>query len=696
MSTIMCSSCRQAKPDTDFSKSQRKKLAQNPNTSVVCETCKGNTSAASATPQISVLAQAAKSLAEETSKKVAAVDEVISNDPSLQYFKHPLRAPIVKTFQDFFRGHSPELYPGDKAPEVFYNKRKEGWRTASKLPVRSEIKTENGSTTYTSKIGLFSPGSHNVVESLSSPIHHPAINRALLVIKESMQRVGIYGYHESIGDDLAALERSKACIKYLMIAVQRHTDAVQVTFVTQSPRTSRVLNPLLHALVDDLVAATTRKESPVTFHSIWLNHHYASKHCNTVNGRDADDWRVLYSALDPEATIAMGKGSVIEYLDDYDATGALVASSSSSSSTTATVAEPPVAKVPLYFPPNVFRQANLGVFRNIVYDIRHWLRDTQQVHRLEALECLELYGGVGTIGLHCLDLVRRLVCSDENPNNEACFYRSLAMMRQDPALVELVRRVTYLTGKSSDLAQRGLIHQQFDVLIVDPPRKGLEPEVMEQLLLKPGTTSQSSANEAQQVATATSTTGNDRKRKIPAQPMNKKMVFVDSDEANDGPVAVASTSSSSSLGSSARTLKRLIYVSCGFEAFQRDCAMLTGDESIRNLYTVSQTTSYPTIVSSARVPGMTGTVHTHYHHDTQHKNKKRKTSATTAVADEAKHAAAAAALATVMGTDDAVEATTPVREKQGGLWKLVYAKGYLMFPGANHIETLAIFDRVDA
>jgi hypothetical protein len=544
-----------------------------------------------------------------------------------------------------------------------------------------------------------------VVESLSSPIHHPAINRALLVIKESMQRVGIHGYHDSIGDDLAALERSKACIKYLMIAVQRHTDAVQVTFVTQSPRTSRVLNPLLHALVDDLVATTTRKDSSVTFHSIWLNHHYASKHCNTVNGRDADDWRALYSALDPEATIAMGKGSVIEYLDDYDATGALVSSPPSSSSsatkqlTTASTTEPPVAKVPLYFPPNVFRQANLSVFRNIVYDIRHWLRDTQQVHRLEALECLELYGGVGTIGLHCLDLVRRLVCSDENPNNEACFYRSLAMMRQDPALVELVRRVTYLTGKSSDLAQRGLIHQQFDVLIVDPPRKGLEPEVMEQLLLKPGSTSAQSTNEKQG---PTAATGNDRKRKIPAQPMNKKMVFVDSDEADVPAVAVTATSSSSSLVSSTRTLKRLIYVSCGFEAFQRDCAMLTGDDSIRSLYTVSQTTSYPTMVSSARVPGMTGTVHTHYHHDTQHKNKKRKTSATTAVADEATHAAAAAALASVMGAPSsdgpvAAEAATPAREKQqGGLWKLVYAKGYLMFPGANHIETLAIFDRIDA
>jgi len=40
-------------------------------------------------------------------------------------------------------------------------------------------------------------------------------------------------------------------------------------------------------------------------------------------------------------------------------------------------------------------------------------------------KCVELYGGVGTIGLNVLDLVEgTLSCSDENPFNKACFLKT--------------------------------------------------------------------------------------------------------------------------------------------------------------------------------------------------------------------------------------------------------------------------------
>ena len=29
-------------------------------------------------------------------------------------------------------------------------------------------------------------------------------------------------------------------------------------------------------------------------------------------------------------------------------------------------------------------------------------------------------------------------------------------------------------------------------------------------------------------------------------------------------------------------------------------------------------------------------------------------------------------------------------------WECVHAEGHLLFPGSNHIETLAIFDRIDS
>jgi tRNA/tmRNA/rRNA uracil-C5-methylase (TrmA/RlmC/RlmD family) len=698
------------KSENDFSKSQRKKLQQNVNASVVCETCKRDTeSAASITKPVSIMAQTAKSIAQITAQKVASEEELVGNDPSLQYYKHPMKAPIVKTFKTFFKD---QLIHNDcKSADIFYNRKKDGWRTASKLPVRSEIVVSSVTQQkqYHTKIGLFSPGSHTVLECLASPIHHAAINNVLVEIKASLERVGLYGYHESIGDNLQEIEQTRACIKYLMISVQRHTQSVQLTFVTQSPRTSRVINALLKDLVDDLVRSTSSASAQVPLHSIWVNHHYASKHCNTVTGRDADDWRLLYSAEEDSA------GNVIEFLDDYDANGNLLAmmqdqaatheSEKSSNKTESMKGEGnveiptssviPVAKVPLYFPPNVFRQANLGVFRTIVYDIRYWLQNALQELRLANIDCLELYGGVGTIGLHCLDLVRRLVCSDENPNNEACFHRSVAAIRKEISS-ELAKKATYLTGKSADLAKRGLIHQNFDVLIVDPPRKGLEPEVMEQLLMDDS---------------AVADAMDERKRKVSsAAPKNTKKIFSDEDDnTTNGDRDTATSSSATEEAAQPRTLKRLVYVSCGFEAFQRDCQMLTGDETVRRAYIVSQTTSYPTMVSSAFVPGMGGTVHTHYHHvpttsaSDEPKKKKRKTSSQPQETSAPSEMLVSQLLRN-QGIDPhqvlAEDASDPsaavtIPPRKLGKWRLVYAKGYLMFPGANHIETLAIFDRVN-
>ena len=41
----------------------------------------------------------------------------------------------------------------------------------------------------------------------------------------------------------------------------------------------------------------------------------------------------------------------------------------------------------------------------------------------------------------------------------------------------------------------------------------------------------------------------------------------------------------------------------------------------------------------------------------------------------------------------ALESDTAVLLQQG-TWKLVHAEGHVFFPGSDHIESLAIFDRV--
>jgi tRNA/tmRNA/rRNA uracil-C5-methylase (TrmA/RlmC/RlmD family) len=88
---------------------------------------------------------------------------------------------------------------------------------------------------------------------------------------------------------------------------------------------------------------------------------------------------------------------------------------------------------------------------------------------------VELYGGVGTIGLHVVDLVSSLVSSDENPFNEACFNESALELPKD-----IAQRVSYKPMNATDMIQSRALDRA-DVIIVDPPRKGLDDTVLRTL-----------------------------------------------------------------------------------------------------------------------------------------------------------------------------------------------------------------------
>jgi tRNA/tmRNA/rRNA uracil-C5-methylase (TrmA/RlmC/RlmD family) len=79
---------------------------------------------------------------------------------------------------------------------------------------------------------------------------------------------------------------------------------------------------------------------------------------------------------------------------------------------------------------------------------------------------------VGTIGLSLLDLLSSLVCSDENPYNEDCFARALASLPEQVA--SKARYVPYDASKM--MREENLISA--DILLVDPPRKGLDLSVV--------------------------------------------------------------------------------------------------------------------------------------------------------------------------------------------------------------------------
>ena len=343
-------------------------------------------------------------------------------------------------------------------------------------------------------IGMFEAGSHSIVECLSSPSHRSCINEALETFNGIVKRMHLTGYEEATGSGQ---------LRYVVARCDAK-NRVELTVVwNAADYDAEKASKLMEALV------AAKKPH---FLSIWMHKHSGNKHDNAVFCRDPDAWIRLHGKK------FMRQRPIV-------------------------AVEP---KSQLYFSPQVFRQANATAFEAIVASIRKLVPKESSV--------LELYGGVGTIGLSLIDLVSSLVCSDENPYNDACFKRALKSLSP-----ELRAKASYVPLDASKMVTVDNF-VPCNVLLVDPPRKGLDAAVVAAL----------------------------------SWPCRFDPCQFGADKCRQ-----------SHLPSSVILPKTLIYVSCGFKALLRDVEAL---------------------------------------------------------------------------------------EKNGG-WKIAHAEGFVLFPGADHIETLVVMKR---
>eukprot|EP01041_Mallomonas_annulata_P003639 gene3639-7255_t len=510
-------------------------------------------------------------------------------DPSTLYLKNPLKAPLVRECKAFFQdlGLRIQVHIGPKM----------GWRTVAKMAVRASQDKVDGWSPI--KIGLFKPGSHQVVECSNSPVHHPSINRCILEVERVCNLCHIIAYDEATGTGQ---------LRYLLLAVERSTGKVQLTLVwndtptsttTSTPTDSTItadsqktaaLDRLTGYLSSNL-GGVSSSESSMLLHSLWVHFHSpVNKHVNAITGRGEDSWRRIF-----------GPDVVLEQID--------VRHSPNNDNHT------PVSEV---------TRANIDSFANIVRSIRDWLlRPDGSSSRSE---CVELYGGVGTIGLNCLDLLSSLHCSDENPHNKACFDASLATLPKN-----LSERAVYQSASASTVARSGGL-VDCDVLIVDPPRKGLDEEVLEALL----------STDMWQTTTIVPTT-------------------VTTTKGGDG----RKGSSTSSRKEECRRL--LIYVSCGFKAFRRDAQRLL------------MGTSTPSCSCSSSSPGS--------------RSRSRR------YCEEEDVSVVTSNTHTDGDTMESIVSNNNNHNNNNSsnsrllCWKLLHAEGHVLFPGADHIETLAVFEQ---
>jgi len=115
---------------------------------------------------------------------------------------------------------------------------------------------------------------------------------------------------------------------------------------------------------------------------------------------------------------------------------------------------------------NSFFQINRSAFENLLSDLISIL----DLKGSETL--LDLYCGVGTIGMILAPLTARVLSLESNRENFELIGRNSGINR--------IKNISLYPGKSEDLAET-LLAQNPDLVIMDPPRKGLDKKLISAL-----------------------------------------------------------------------------------------------------------------------------------------------------------------------------------------------------------------------
>ncbi len=118
-----------------------------------------------------------------------------------------------------------------------------------------------------------------------------------------------------------------------------------------------------------------------------------------------------------------------------------------------------LSNVPIPFHPGAFSQTHLPLFEQMIQKIASWIPPDQRI--------LELYAGVGAIGLVLQPTAQHITLVENNP------YAHLSYQQTPKS------NLTFLPIDAKEAP-----FSDFDFTIVDPPRKGLDPEVLSKISSK--------------------------------------------------------------------------------------------------------------------------------------------------------------------------------------------------------------------
>ncbi|KAL3813889.1 hypothetical protein ACJIZ3_015157 [Penstemon smallii] len=371
-----------------------------------------------------------------------------------------------------------------------------GWRCRAKLAVRGSSEKP--------LVGLYEEGTHNIVDIPECQAHHPSINAAVELLKKGMAELNIEPYNEDQGTgDLRYVQMAVTTYDTSLPASERYRNGkVQVSLVWNSRSESSPSFGKLNALANYMWMNGGPKRKVHLIHSVWANFQTSTN--NIIFG---NRWRHL-----------LGDRDFWEHVGGID-----------------------VSMVP-----SSFGQANTRAFDSLLSKLHKCVPYGASV--------VDLYAGAGVIGLSLAATrkCRSVKCVEVNKESKLSFEKTASRL---PTSMD--SNISWHHADTSKDPLSWIIGS--DVVVVDPPRKGLDPSLISAL------------------HSLSSLKLKDKSPESARKEVTEKRPWI----LRERESSVQSNSSQRAQEESNSLPETLIYISCGWDSFKEDCKMLLSNKSWR-------------------------------------------------------------------------------------------------------------------
>ncbi|XP_021888231.1 uncharacterized protein LOC110807416 isoform X2 [Carica papaya] len=342
-------------------------------------------------------------------------------------------------------------------------------------------------------IGLYQEGTHNVVDIPQS--HHPNINSAVELLRKGIKELNVEPYDEDAGTgDLRYVQMAVTTYNTSLPSSERYQNGkVQVSLVWNSRDEKSQNSDKLNALASFLWRNGGLRSKVHLIHSVWAN--FQTSTSNIIFG---NRWRHL-----------LGERDFWEHVGGVD----------------------------ISLDPSSFGQANTRAFDSLLRKLQKYVPYGSSVG--------DLYAGAGVIGISLATTrkCRIVKCIEVNKESKLSFEKTIDRL---PSSVD--SSISWHHGDTSVEPMSWIIGS--DVVVVDPPRKGLDPSLLNALR------SISSAEHKVRLSSESSSKEEKRPWILRAREASVEFKGKTTSEVNKS------------------LPQTLIYISCGWESFKEDCKVL--------------------------------------------------------------------------------------------------------------------------